>query len=417
MVIEMPFCWRVGQPAGYICVRIIRRNGIIPRYRRAMRRRLGLSKVLVSALALLLGCAVSAAWLWHSKSGAEALQNPSARRGGAQQRVRQPSRRHVAYFGISDPNLIIQSAKVQAAELAKMRSIGINSIRIDANWRWVQYGGPQSFDWTMLDRVVRSARNARMSVDLIVEGCPQWAAPPGRSSDAWPQPASAPRFAVWAADVARRYAPEGVKFFEIWNEPNDTKFWQPSANPAFYTRMLADSYRAIKKVDPSAFVIAGDLAPVNSRGGSLRPMTFLRDIYADGAKPYFNAVSIHPYCYPALPDTYEPWSAWSQMSQTSPSLRSVMRRYGDARKPLWLTEFGAPSSGPAGVGANGQAAELREAIALAKSTSWIGAIFIYTWQDAGTNTRAYGDWFGLLTYRGREKAAYHAVAVAIEGKG
>lgn len=178
--------------------------------------------------------------------------------------------------------------------------------------------------------------------------------------------------------------------------------------------MLTDSYRAIKQVDSTAFVIAGGLAPVKSRNGSLSTITFLKAIYADGARPFFDAVATHPYSFPALPDTYEPWSAWSQMSQTTPSLRGVMRSYADSGKQIWITEFGAPSDGPNGVGANGEAAELKQAIELAKSTPWIGAIYLYTWQDFGADPRANADWFGLLTNHGRAKPAFQAVAKAIK---
>jgi polysaccharide biosynthesis protein PslG len=365
-------------------------------------------QVFVPATVVALGCVIGAGLLWHSKNGAEAGQDAK------------PSlplvRNHPVVFGISDPKLIHQTKPVQAAQLARMRSIGISSIRLDANWDWVQFGGPQSFDWTQLDREIHSARAAGTSVDLVIDGCPPWAAPPGTSQDSSPRPASAQQFAGWARDVAARYAPLGVKDYEIWNEPNDTKFWQPTANPAFYTRMLQDSYRAIKRVQRSAFVIVGGLAPVTTHRGSISSIAFLRAMYAHGAKGYFDAVALHPYSFPALPGTYEPWSAWSQMSATNPSIRSVMRNHGDWRKPIWITEFGAPSNGPSGVGANGQAAELRQAIAISKSTRWIGALFVYTWKDTGTNARTNADWFGLLTSHNRAKAAYWAVKKAIGKK-
>lgn len=370
-----------------------------------MRRHAVGRRLLVPTSVVVLGCVVAGGVILHAKNGAAQARQSIVPHHAAS--------RHAVYFGVSDPELIHQSTRVQAAQLARMKSIGITAIRMDANWDWVQFGGPQSFYWTQIDQEIRSAHAAGMAVDLVIDGCPRWAALPGTSGDPAPRPASAQQFASWAGDVARRYASLGVKLFEIWNEPNDTKFWQPKADPAFYTRMLADSYKAIKRVEPSALVMVGGLAPVTSRGGSLSAIAFLRAIYARGAKSYFNAVAIHPYSFPALPDTYEPWSAWSQMSQTNPSLRSVMKSHGDWRKPIWITEFGAPSDGPSGVGASGQAAELRQAIAAAKSTRWIAAIFVYTWQDAGTNTRTNADWFGLLTNRAHAKPAYWAVKTAI----
>lgn len=370
-----------------------------------MRRQTLRRQVFVPVTVVALGCVIGAGLLWHSKNGAEAGQDTKVSRPVVRQ--------HPVIFGVSDPKLIHQTAKVQAAQLARMRSIGINSIRLDANWDWVQFGGPQSFYWAQIDREIHSARAAGMSVDLIIDGCPPWAAPAGSSQSPAARPASAQQFAGWARDVASRYGPLGVKDYEIWNEPNDTKFWQPAPNPAFYTKMLQDSYRAIKRVERSALVTTGGLAPVTTHGGSISSIAFLRGMYAHGAKGYFDAVALHPYSFPALPGTYEPWSAWSQMSATNPSIRSVMRNHNDWRKPIWISEFGAPSNGPSGVGASGQAAELRQAIALSKSTRWIGSLFIYTWLDAGTSTRTNADWFGLLTSRNRPKAAYWAVKKAI----
>ena len=54
---------------------------------------------------------------------------------------------------------------------------------------------------------------------------------------------------------------------------------------------------------------------------------------------------------------------------------------GDSRKPVWITEFGAPSIGPSGIDASAQRAELSQAVAYVNRHSWIGALYIYTWQD------------------------------------
>jgi polysaccharide biosynthesis protein PslG len=94
---------------------------------------------------------------------------------------------------------------------------------------------------------------------------------------------------------------------------------------------------------------------------------------------------VHPYSFPASPDTYETWSAWSQMNQANPALRDIMASHGDGGKKIWITEFGAPSSGPDGVGEAAQSTDITQAINQARSTSWIGAIDLYTWVDGGAN--------------------------------
>jgi exo-beta-1,3-glucanase (GH17 family) len=101
------------------------------------------------------------------------------------------------------------------------------------------------------------------------------------------------------------------------------------------------------------------------------------------------------------------------MSQTASSIRSVMTSNGDASKPVWITEFGAPSGGPGGVGQAGEATELTQAITNAKNASWIAGIYLYSWQDEGTDPTNAEDWFGLVTVTGSHKAAYAAVAAAI----
>jgi polysaccharide biosynthesis protein PslG len=131
-------------------------------------------------------------------------------------------------------------------------------------------------------------------------------------------------------------------------------------------------------------------------------------MYSHGSKGSFDAVGYHPYSFPELPD--KRGSAWSQMARTSPSLRDVMASHGDGRKPIWITEFGAPSGGPYGVGETAQATALTQAIDNAKKDRWIGALYLYTWQDTGTDPRSNGDWFGLLTASGGHKISYAAVA-------
>jgi polysaccharide biosynthesis protein PslG len=313
-------------------------------------------------------------------------------------------------FGIAYPNLISETAMLQASQLAAMKAMGINSVRLDANWDWVQYGGPHTFDWTQLDQAVNSVHAAGMSVDLIIDGCPPWAALSNTSA----VPASSAQYATWAAEVAARYAPKGVGTFEIWNEPNNANFWPPAANAVAYTANLVAAYAAIKSVDPAAFVISGGLAPEVTAGPNINAVDFLTVMYAHGAKGSFDAVGYHPYSYPALPNTYESWSGWSQMSQTNPSIRSVMASNGDSAKQVWITEVGAPTGGPDGVGQATQATVLTQAIANARTTSWIGALYIYSWQDQGTSQNTDEDWFGMITAGGSQKQSYTAVTAALQ---
>jgi polysaccharide biosynthesis protein PslG len=316
---------------------------------------------------------------------------------------------HPVIFGVSDPQLLNEAPAVQRKQLERMREAGITAVRFDADWASVQPKGPHTFYWTSLDQAVESSRAAGMSVDLIIDGCPRWAAVAAAKDNNFAQPASPVSYGNWARDVATRYAPMGVHVFEIWNEPNIRRFWAPRPNPAAYVEDLKAAYIAIKNVEPSATIVTGGLAPIGPRKLDYPPVAFLRAMYEHGAKGYFSAVGYHPYSFPALPNTPDPASGWSQINVANPSLRSIMRAYGDGNKPLWLTEFGAPSGGPDGVGLPLQAKQLSQAIGDVSRTSFISALFVYTWQDGGTSST-----FGLLTAGGAPKPAYAAVASAIK---
>src|ERR1700733_6879237 len=125
-------------------------------------------------------------------------------------------------LGFSSPGLLDDDSSVQLQQLTQMKSMGMTTVRVDANWM----GGEPSegnFDWSTLDRIMASVRQAGMTADLIIDGCPSWAAAPGATGQ-FAQPASPSQFAAWAGAVAARYSSMGAHYFEIWNEPNISGF-------------------------------------------------------------------------------------------------------------------------------------------------------------------------------------------------
>ncbi len=61
--------------------------------------------------------------------------------------------------------------------------------------------------------------------------------------------------------VVRRYSPLGVTHYEIWNEPDHTRFWPSGVNAADYTSMLRPGHAAVKAANnPAATVLMGGLS-------------------------------------------------------------------------------------------------------------------------------------------------------------
>jgi polysaccharide biosynthesis protein PslG len=307
--------------------------------------------------------------------------------------------------GMSDPDLLGESLSLQQSQLADMKTnLHITTVRIGVIWEYVQYEGPTSFDWSLYDQLIGAIRADGLSLDLIIGATASWAS---ASGDINAQPSNPAQFAAFAADVASRYGSGGPTTYEIWNEPNNVNFWTPAPNAAAYTTLLIDSYNAIKAVQPNEMVISGGLAPEANDGTNIAPITFLQAMYADGAKGHFNAVGYHPYSYQALPDTFESWSGWSQMSATNPSIRSVMAANGDSAKQVWITEVGWPSNTASITGVNGltaQGDEITQIQSFAQANSWVGPIYLYTYQDDSSGP------FGVITSTGAKKPSYAVLA-------
>src|SRR5262249_23794523 len=130
--------------------------------------------------------------------------------------------------------------------------------------------------------------------------------------------------------------------------------------------------------------------------------------YANGARGSFDALGWHPSNYP-YGLRFAPWSAWSQLSRTAPSARSIMRTWGDGRKRIWATEFSFPTGTAAGsVSETAQAALITKTFTALRRWSWAGPAFVYSYRDDGANRRDIDDNFGVVHYDYSPKPSYAA---------
>jgi hypothetical protein len=290
------------------------------------------------------------------------------------------------------------------------RSTHAGWLRIDINWNVIQSSGPMSYNWAPFDKVVKGVTLRGMRVLAGILYTPPWARPAGTSSNR--PPSKLDDYAVFVRAAVQRYAPMGVHAYEIWNEPNVAGFWAPEPDPARYAQLLKLAYSAVKSVDPSSTVVSAGLAPYGSYGQvdakHMNPVTFLQKMYADGAAGSFDAVGWHPSNYPhGL--SFARWSAWSQMSQTSPSARSVMAAHGDRAKQIWATEFSYPTGGTSrDVSEATQARLVRRTYAALRKWSWAGPAFFYSYRDKGTNRLDIEENFGVVRYDYTPKPSYRA---------
>ena len=110
----------------------------------------------------------------------------------------------------------------------------------------------------------------------------------------------------------------------MWNEPNLTGYWSRQPFAKRYVALTQAARRALKAADPGSRAILAGLP---------NGWAALRKIYEAGGRSSFDAAAIHPYT--ARPE---------RVPRFLREARRVMRRFGDRRKPLWVTEMSWPAA-------------------------------------------------------------------------
>ena len=289
-------------------------------------------------------------------------------------------------------------------DLDEITALGAQWIRLDFGWTNIE-PVQGTFDWSNTDRVLDAVLGRGLKVIAILHATPAWARPAGTDNIFYP-PTDPSTFANFANRTVSRYSSK-INTWEVLNEPNIGRFWQPKPDPAGYTALLKLAYAAIKKADPSATVVSAGLSPaVDAEDGSqIAPATYLQRMYESGGQGFFDAVGIHPYSFPARP--IDPsTSGWNTFHRTF-LLYDLMLRNGDGDKKVWFTEFGAATgTGLSAVSESEQAAIVTDAFhAMAQLPFVGGPLFIYSVRDTGTNPADFEDNFGLLRRDFSAKAA------------
>jgi hypothetical protein len=136
----------------------------------------------------------------------------------------------------------------------------------------------------------------------------------------------------------------------------------------------------------------------------LNPVTFVDEMYQNGAQGYFDALSFHPYQYTT------PFSAGgiypdSQVNQLA-DIRDLMVANGDAGKTIWASEYGEPTSV---AGDAQQAAYLQDMLTTWRTLNYTGPAFVYTLEDDQTGSTNPEDTLGLIRDDGTWKPAAYIV--------
>jgi hypothetical protein len=320
-----------------------------------------------------------------------------------------PTRTGVSLYG----SVLTWSPAKLRQQLDLVRNMGATWVRVPMDWATLQMHGRGTYNWAPADFVVAEARKRHLRIMPVVSYTPSWARRPGRPGT--DPPTNTTYYGQFLAQMAQRYSPKGIHYWEIWNEPNIQSMWTPRPNASQYVKLLKSAYYGLHTYDKHAVVITGGLSPaLDARDRTqVSPYTFLSAMYRDGAHGFFNAVGLHPSTYP-YPSTYS--ASWSTFSKGAPQLYNLMAHRHDANKHVWATEIGFPTgTDRVAVSEGEQGPYLVEGVRAWQRRAYSGPIFVYSMTDEGPNRADHYENFGLVRYNGTPKPAYAALRASLRG--
>ena len=279
--------------------------------------------------------------------------NPcSQRTAGASLFIAPPVRAYVPWiyhtFEPPEPVHLGYGANIASADHA----ISLTVMGFDWAKGWVDWeaaGSGPNYNWIQVDNQLAHFVPHLPNVLLRLHG--NGANPPVSASDLAAFEAFARSLAAYVSNTWRARGLATVAY-EIWNEPNLDYEWGGAPSAAQYTALLKAAYRGIKAGDPRAIVVSAGLATTGGSRASLAwarqfyaaievapDLTFLRNMYNNGAKGHFDALGSHPYGGSYPPETPPDQVTIPIYFRRAEEQHQVMLDYGD-NSPVWATEVG-----------------------------------------------------------------------------
>jgi polysaccharide biosynthesis protein PslG len=316
---------------------------------------------------------------------------------------------------------VVPQAKTTLPQLRRLERGGVDSVRIGVDWRAVMPTRDGTRHWRDVDEIVGDASRAGLSVLPYVYRTPAWLA---RDENALPVETGEQRRAWmdFLGVLVRRYGEGGsfwrshpdlpeqpIHTWQIWNEPNFFYF-ASDPDPDRYARLVQLSHRALRAADPGAeLMLGGMFALPGERPPDAYPAyRFLATMFERHPDliPIVDGVAIHPYT-----------RDFKYLTPILDQVRRALRRAGDPKVRLWVTELGwgsqaGPEASQLEVGLRGQARQLGGALRLLRRDRerWrLQQVYVFTVADSENDEIcSFCDSAGLFTSGFEPKPAWPA---------
>jgi hypothetical protein len=342
-------------------------------------------------------------------------------------------------FGAAEDVVKQDDPAVARQKLAQLAAAGMRAVRVTSIWV-PPATAPDAGELQRLSNVTEAARRVGVKVYVSV------LSPGSRTTPLTPEARA--QFAQYTAALVQAFP--SLRHVIVGNEPNLNRFWLPQFNPdgsdaaaPAYEALLAQTYDAIKAVNPAVTVYGGALAPrgvdkPNTGRDTHSPTAFIKDLgaaYRTSGRltPIMDAFAFHPYGEGSnvRPDLQHPRSTSLGLADYDRLVALLGEAFDGSAQPgstlpILYDEYGVEATPPAGkaplytgtepatthpVDETTQAAYYTEALQMAFCQPNVIGMLLFHSQDE----TALASWQSGVYYAdGTTKSSFWAVKSALE---
>jgi hypothetical protein len=223
-------------------------------------------------------------------------------------------------------------------EFGAMSRARVGAVRFAIYWDLAQPDQSGATNFGPSDSYVAAAARRGLRLLPVVMRAPVWARKHPDRQNSPPSVDGIDAYAAFLTQLIGRYGPAGsfwaehpelpvqpIRQWQIWNEPDGSHDWSDQPGLPAYMPLLRRAHAAVKAADPGAKVVLAGLVG--------RSWEHLAEVYRRGGRRYFDMAAIHPFT-----------ESVKNVMRLIRNARTTMRRHGDARKPLVLSELSWPSA-------------------------------------------------------------------------
>jgi hypothetical protein len=228
----------------------------------------------------------------------------------------------------------IQAGTLVDSLVARAAEIGVKWTRLGASWSSVE-NEKGVYTWDETDKAFEVALKNGITPFVTIGGGntlysklstyddPKLAEIYGYRPEPPIKDASAMKaFLKFTRATVERYK-DKIDYWEVWNEPNHRNYWGATPDGKEYGKLLVETARLIRQIDPGCKIIGGSMAGINPE--------FAEDFLSVGSDTLIDIISYHNYG--AVPEerVYKAIELWKVIDRYNPEIE------------LWQGECGYPS--------------------------------------------------------------------------